>query len=422
MQKILLIGNGPLNPNSKENQSAYSIRTQMFYQFLTSQKYTVKTILQTKNPAKSKNLSVLQTSLEGRRYANFLQKQIDLFQPDFIISANNANSYVVSKLKFRAHFIADLNGWLPGEAQSQAQASQSNYILPQLIAREKQVLRTADFLLTCSENQKKATIGELAMVGKLTHQNFDKKMVGKLMNFVQPKLINQAYDLKLPKNAIVLGWLSGFNNWADEDLLLELLIPSLKNNSNLYFVCTGGAYSDLPNGKYEKVYKSLKKAKLLGQCRLLNWVHNKYVADIISQFHLGLNTDLDCLESHFGARNRITDLIANGVPVLSTDYSEVASQLSLFGIGIGFTHSETAKVKEFLKTLTLADVKLYRKNLKTFNKAQKLANYMQDLTAYLKQPFKANLACLKTSRLKTLRYYLRQHGLKKLLQKIIAKI
>ena len=422
MHKILLFANGPLLESQSSLKNAYTIRSQMYLDFLQNYPCTLKKIILTPEKSKLKSLSQVETDLQGKKLLKFMQKQIDLFQPDIIIAVNNLTSYLTSQLRFDAYFVADLNGWLLAEAQVQSLSSGSNLFLAEFIKRERTILQRADKILCCSENQKKASYGELALIGKLNAENFQHKLLGKIMNFITPAKIIKHYDLKLPKNALVLGWLSGFNNWADEKLLLDILLPSLKNNPKLVFVCTGGAYPDLPNSKYEHVYQSLKKAGLINQCRFLNWIPKKYLQSVISQFDLAINTDLDCVESHFGARNRISELLANCVPVLSTDYSEVAQQLNLFGLGIGFEHGEEAKIKKFLEKLTLKDLKLYCKNLKDFNRSQSLKNYMQDLQSFLDEPFRVINTNLNPSKLQLARGYYKQHGLRKLLHKIISKI
>lgn len=416
--KILLIGNGPLAQVGSGMQNAYSIRTQMYFDYLKEQGLQFRTILLS-DCESYQNFNILETNFKGKKLKKFLQKEISTHKPEVIIAVNNLTSYLVSCLEFDAYFVADLNGFLLGEVQLQNFHLKHDNYLENYIKREKQILTRADKIISCSLNQKKALIGELALIGKLNALNFGKNLVSSIANFCKPKGVEQFYDLKLPKNALVVGWLSGFNNWADEKLLFEVLKNAMEDNPKLYFVCTGGKYKDMPNGKFDYIYKNFKKAKLLERCRFLNFVENKYLQSVINRFDIAINTDLDCIESHFGARNRITELLANKIPVLSTEFSEVSNVISFYNIGFSFSNNEKDEAIQFLKECNKLTKKNFEKNFKKYFKENTLEIIMRELGDYLKNPFKA-LNNKKVNKIKMVFCYLKEKGIKKFIQKLLG--
>lgn len=414
--KIILIGNGPLNHLGTAMQNAYSIRTQMYYDYLKKQNFNFRTILLS-NVQSHENFNVKETNLKGRSLKQFLQNEIDIQKPDVIIAVNNLTSFIVSELKSSAYFIADLNGFLFGEVQLQNFYLKHDNYLQTYIKREKQILLKADKIVSCSLNQKKALIGELALIGKLNSKNFGKNLVSNVANFCKPKPVQETLDLKLPKNAIVVGWLSGFNNWVDEKILFEILEKAMSVNPNLYFVCTGGKYKDMPNGKFEYIYKNFKKAKLLERCRFLNFVDNKYLQSVINRFDIAINTDLDCIESNFGARNRITELLANKIPVITTDNSEISNVVSFYNLGLSFSSSEKEDAIKYLETINKDLGKKLDKNFKKYFKENSLEIIMKEVGEYLKSPFKAK-EFKKTNFLVLAHSYLKEKGIKQFLKRL----
>lgn len=414
--KILLIGNGPLKQVGSGMQNAYSIRTQMYFDYLKKQNFNFRTILLSEVTS-YKNFNILETNLKGRSLKNFIQKEINNQKPDVIISVNNLTSYIVSKLKFTSYFIADLNGFLLGEVQLQNFYLKHDNYLQTYIQREKQIIQKADKLVSCSLNQKKALVGELALMGKLNSQNFGKNLISNVANYCEAKMVEDTLDLKLPKNAITIGWLSGFNNWVDEKTLFEILKNTMQNNPNLYFVCTGGKYKDMPNGKFEYIYKNLKKAKLLERCRFLNFVDNRYLQSVINCFDIAINTDLDCIESNFGARNRITELLANKIPVITTDNSEISSVVSLYNLGLSFGNSEKQDAIDYLNNYSKEVAKKLSKNFKRYFKENTLEIIMQEIGTYLKAPFKAMNTKKKNSVFLAISY-LKEKGIKQFFKRL----
>jgi hypothetical protein len=59
-----------------------------------------------------------------------------------------------------------------------------------------------------------------------------------------------------------------------------------------------------------------------------------------------VNVDKSCYETEFGARNRITDMLHVGLPVVSTRGSEVAEEVEQEGLGVVVPRADPSSLAE----------------------------------------------------------------------------
>jgi glycosyltransferase involved in cell wall biosynthesis len=272
-----------------------------------------------------------------------IQKIHDDFLPDAIIGINTYPSYIASKIKSRARFWADLNGWIMAEAQAQAYKMGTNDYLPHYHEMEHAILKRADKFSVVSNAQKFALMGELAGLGRLNKETFAYEFVHHIPNGTEwfsgenaeDDENNSAKVSGIPDDAFILLWLGGYNTWVDELTLYKGVERAMQKCKKLYFVSTGGEVSGLDNKTFAKFKKMIDESKFKDRFIFLGWVDTKNIPYIYERACAGLNVDRKCIETYTGARNRINEMMKFGLPVISTLGSEISYEVQGAGAGIG---------------------------------------------------------------------------------------
>ena len=134
---------------------------------------------------------------------------------------------MISEWKLRNKFIvSDLNGWTPSEIQARSFSEKSNVLVERFKHAEKQILESSDFITTVSNAQKFAVYGELSMLGRLRHENFDKVLVSAIANkgvkFHNNDEISERSDLLDSKNLKFFGWVASITGLMKKHCLKVL--------------------------------------------------------------------------------------------------------------------------------------------------------------------------------------------------------
>ena len=87
---------------------------------------------------------------------------------------------------------------------------------------------------------------------------------------------------------------------------------------------------------YTRFQELIKASPLADRFELKGWVPSEESDDLLLKCDLGINIDAKNYETMFGARNRITTMMACGLPVLTTLGTEISHQLNEQGLGLFF--------------------------------------------------------------------------------------
>ncbi len=369
-----------------------------------------------------------------------IQKLHDEFVPDVIVGVNTYPSYVAAKIKSKAPFWADLNGWIMAEAQAQAYKAGNNAFLPHYYELEKTILKAADKISTVSENQKFAVYGELASLGRLNQKTFGYEFVHHIANgtewFVTDKVHTEeiAWDAKIPKDGFVALWMGGYNTWVDEETLFKGLEGAMEVCPKLYFVSTGGEIKGLDDTTFERFKKLIDNSKHKGRFIFLGWIDTEEIPHLYKMAHCGLNVDRLCVETLTGARNRINEFMKFGLPIITTLGSEIAYKVKDKEAGLTTESGNSAELTRALQKLYCywgqkeEDLQKMGKNGQTY--AEEEANYKNlslEFVAWIKSPALAgdkfdNHDLKKGTYFKTAWCYFRQNGFKKTLLKLRQRL
>jgi len=404
MKKVILIGFGP-DPTSSDSRSAFSLRTKMFEIGLKQNGFEVEFIYL----FDGKHEGCL--NINSKKDRKIIQQKINKSQSEFVIASGFSICELVSSLKIKnKYLIYDLNGWTLAEMQAKAFSMSDDILIPKKIKTEKQILKSGDYFTTVSQAQKFATYGELALINKLSSRNFGKTVVTSIAN---KGIEFKKKNIQKDKTKFKIIWLGGFNNWADEKTLFEGIQKAMQKFSFIELVVTGGAIFGVNDSKYEWFKQKVSKSEFSDRFRLLNWADAKDVPELILSSDLGVNCDLECLETSTGARNRINELVANGVPVISSRGSEVATQIESQKLGVTFESGNPDDLAEKIELAVLNQQKIWAVHCQTHS-----ADYsdFNELVCFLQNPFKS--VSVKPSKIRLLKYYIQNKGIKDILRKL----
>lgn len=392
MKRILLIGNAPLPSDDAKTRPAAGLRT---YQFLkplmhesgkvadgvgnafgshVNPSYSIALVTiampecyenepEKKEIIESEKFSHLFISKNDRGLMKAVQKFHDEFHPDAIVSVNTYPSYIASRLKSTAPMWADLNGWIMAEAQAQAHKMESNSYLSHYYNMERSVVERADKFSTVSAAQRFALAGELGFCGRLCAESFGYDFAHVIPNGIEwfegekellrkagsPEAMSEMALLggfeEIPEDAFVLLWLGGYNTWVDEKTLFEGVEGAMEHHKNIYFVSTGGGLAGLDDKTFSNFKKMIDGSKFRERFIFLGWVDTKNIPYIYTRAHVGLNIDKKCAETFTGARNRLSEMMKYGLPIITTLGSEVSYEVDGIGAGIGIEHGKSEDLK-----------------------------------------------------------------------------
>lgn len=271
-----------------------------------------------------------------------LAKEIETLQPDALIGINTYPAYLLASIERDEPLWADLNGWTMAEGQIRSAALGNDRDFGHFWRQEVAILLRADRISTVSERQADATWGEMAMVGRLNHLNAAEPLTCVVPNAVYPDFGQLTRDVsrrhpilegRVPQDAVICLWSGGFNSWTDVDALAWALGEAMKREARLCFVATGGPIV----GHDELTYRRFLDAAALcippDRCHLLGWVDYETMLALHGCCHFGLSLDGMNVETRFGARNRLTNMLGAGLPIVTSRGPEIAEWIVANGAG-----------------------------------------------------------------------------------------
>ncbi len=262
----------------------------------------------------------------------YLRAKIEEHNPCAIVGAC---SYPAARAALVAGTLpvwADIHGYPMGEAQAKAY----HYLEPGFIHHfwniHRPALFRADRFSITSERQRFALIGELGTMGRLNGNIFGENLV---------ETIPIAWDPQTPfhprtrskDDPFYVFFSGGYNLWCDVDTLFKALETAMERDSRIHFLSTGGAIDGHDEKTYPRFQAQIERSRFRDRFDLRGWVSRDELEQCQKQAHLGINVDLDCYETVIGARNRITEFMARGIPALTTLGTEI-SQILFYKGGV----------------------------------------------------------------------------------------
>ncbi len=281
----------------------------------------------------------------GRQgWAGELQRAHDRVGPDCIFSINFSHCLYSTKLRTDRPRWMDIYGDMLTIQQAYCFRKQSNRGMTTSVAFMKEVLRSGDLFSVCGVPQKHMLVGEMAMAGRLTRENFGYEFSRVILPGSAPSPGRQQEEPKWtwgdklnisPDDFLVL-WCGGYNTWTDVETLFRGMEFAMRRNPRVHYVSVGESTYEAPQTVYSELQNMIAASSHRDHFHLVGWQPWQKVADFYLLSDLGLNIDAMHYETIYGTRTRLVEMIGAGLPVLSSTGSELSNLLSSWGAGLCF--------------------------------------------------------------------------------------
>lgn len=361
MTRILILGAAPLPFEPQRRQYAANLRTWHFARPLLDDGHQIRLIggrLPKTYPADADPISVTRRdgleyySLSGELFHDrgYVQELCDEFDPQAILGVNTHPSSRAVLIDTERPIWCDLNGWIMAEAQTKSYVYDDDRYLSHFWNMEREVLDRADVISTVSEAQANATVGELAVRGRLGRRCFGYPFVHRIPNAISE--IDYRHSRKVFRgtrvddDAFVVLWAGGYNTWTDVELLYDALTTAMAEIPELFFVSTGGAIEGHDEITFESFRQRAAASRYADRFHFAGWVPTEDVPSYYFESDLGINVDSFNYETVFGARNRLNDMMKVGLAVLTTTGTEISHVIARRNLGLTCATGDAAGFAE----------------------------------------------------------------------------
>ncbi|MBN2209403.1 MAG: glycosyltransferase family 4 protein [Candidatus Coatesbacteria bacterium] len=270
-----------------------------------------------------------------------LKRHVDQFKPDCIIGISQRPAQIAVSLEQGLPVWCDLYGGVMSEAQARASVYRDNSCVNHFWAMERPVLERGDKFSTCSRFQEHFLTGELTVLGRLGRETFGYQFA----HSIPPGI--SGTPSSAPRRRLLRGkmvdiddyvilWAGGYNTWTDVGTLFRALEKVFQHNPKAKFVSFGGCIDGHDDVTYKRFCSLIERSRFKSRYILLGWKPRGDVLCAYAESDIGLNIDKYHYELVFGTRTRLVEMIAYGLPVITTVGCELSYDIRDHGLGLTF--------------------------------------------------------------------------------------
>ncbi len=264
----------------------------------------------------------------GRRgWIKALQRAHDAFGPDCVVAVNFSHCLYATRLRTPCPMWMDIYGDMLTIMQAAFYRAGSDRGLQTSLAFMRQVLRRGDLFSVCGTPQRHATVGELAMVGRLNRHTFGYEFVRVVLPGAPPCDQTPAPPAR-PRSFLrtwgvedgdfVVLWCGGYNTWTDVDTLFAGLEEAMARHPSIRYVSVGANTYQGPDNVYQRFLAMVERSPFRERFHMLGWRPWTEIARFYRESDVGLNIDALHYETLYGTRTRLVEMIGAGLPVVTT--------------------------------------------------------------------------------------------------------
>ena len=356
MTKILLIGYNPPQIVPKVKIEAAHYRTWQFLQPLLDDGHTVCLCAGTRDevagaddvpPAWRAQLVYHPIAFGAGEWVKQLQAAHDAFAPACVVAVNFSHCLYATKLRTDAPIWMEIYGDLLTITQAAAYRAQSDRGIETQIAFMREVLRKGDIFSGCGRAQCHMMVGELAMTGRLNNRTFAYEFTRAILPGSPPCAVDGAGPGEkharqlLAQHGIadtdfVVLWCGGYNTWTDVETLFHGLEVAMESNPRIHYVSVGANTYNAPDNVYDRFVAMTAASPHSERYHMLGWRPWSEMATYYCESNVGINIDALHYETIFGTRTRLVEMIASGLPVVTSLGAELSYLLRDAGVALTF--------------------------------------------------------------------------------------
>lgn len=272
-----------------------------------------------------------------RRWIKQLQDAHDDFQPDCVVAVNFSHCLYASRLRTSKPIWMDIYGDILTIMQAACFRARSDRGMSTTIGYMRQALQAGDVFSGCGSPQQHMLAGELAMAGRLNRSTFGYEFVRTIWPGSPPdpnsngeshhshSVAAQDVDNQRVRSKANIGdddfvvlWCGGYNTWTDVDTLFEALEWAMSRNPSIRYVSVGANSYHAPDNVYARLQAQIEQSPHRQRYSLLGWQPWTEIPAYYCVSHVGLNIDALHYETIYGTRTRLVEMIAAGLPVITS--------------------------------------------------------------------------------------------------------
>jgi len=351
-KRILILGIGPIPLDNPDFLHGSCLRTWQLTQTLHDESHDLFLICfrvtgsrgdkdrAARKDVQRDRLRYLSLTEEEFVYLPLIRQYYDEFRPDCVVGANTYPASVLARIDPDVPFWADINGYFMGEAQAKAARYQDDRYVKWYWDLALPALLAGDHFSVTSTPQKSVLIGELDVAGRLNRHTFGYEFVSVIPTGREPSVFSHqpsalARGRIVPPDAFICLWLGGYNLWQDMETLFAGLEGAMARNPRIHYVSTGGMIAGHDDYSFGQLRAMIERSPHRERYHFVGWLPFDQVDALCCECNVGLNVDGLCYESIIGARNRITDMMRVGLPVVTTVVTEISQVIAAEECGFG---------------------------------------------------------------------------------------
>jgi glycosyltransferase involved in cell wall biosynthesis len=261
-----------------------------------------------------------------QKWQKALQSAHDSFQPDCVVAVNYSHCLYVTKLKTSKPVWMDIYGDMLTIMQASSYRANSDRGIFTTIGFMKEILQSGDAYSGCGDIQKHAMVGELAMSGRLNSKTFGFEFAHTILpgaSTSNKMAVTSPEKGFLKEQGIcdddfILLWCGGYNTWTDVDTLFAALEWAMAQDTSIHYISVGASTYGGPNTVYDQFQEMIAASDYQDRYHLMGWQPWSSISQYYRASDAGLNIDALHYETIYGTRTRLVEMMAAGLPVITS--------------------------------------------------------------------------------------------------------
>jgi glycosyltransferase involved in cell wall biosynthesis len=302
-----------------------------------------------------------------------LQQAHDQFAPDCVVAVNFSHCLYATRLQSDAPLWMDIYGDMVTIMQAAAFRVQSDRGLATTVGFLRQILQRGDIFSGCGQPQRHMTVGQLTMSGRLNRDTFGYEFTRVILPGSPPEAAllggengdGRAWlaQFNLQPDNFVLLWCGGYNTWTDVETLFAGLERAMTADGRLHYLSVGASTYAGPDNVYDRFLNLIADSPHRDRFHMLGWRPWTEMAAFYRGSDVGLNIDALHYETLYGTRTRLVEMIAAGLPVITSLGAELSYLLQEAGAALTFQVGDADGLAQ--QILTLSQDSAYRERMAT---------------------------------------------------------